>query len=131
MAKAARISDILDVQEQLTITRGEIEKLIAAKARLVDQASFGSLVVTFRLPPTALPAATPTPAKGWDPGADVARATGKLVRIGQTTSSIGIWLAIVGLPLLIGGPVLAFVTWQVARVALWVVRRGPPNPSVP
>ncbi|MBA2380535.1 MAG: DUF4349 domain-containing protein [Chloroflexi bacterium] len=123
MAKAARISDVLDVQEQLTETRGAIEKLVADKEHLVDRAAYGSLAVTYRLPPTVEPAPTARPVKGWDPADDVARATGRLVRIGQTSTSIGIWLAIVGLPLAIGGTILALVTWQLSRLARWLLRR--------
>jgi len=48
MARATKISDVLDVQEQLTGTRGEIEKLAGDKAHLQDQASYGSLAVTYR-----------------------------------------------------------------------------------
>jgi hypothetical protein len=123
MAKAKKISDVLAVQEQLTTTRSEIERLVAEKGSLVDQASFGSLSVTFRLPVQPKPAATPTPAKGWDPGTDVARATGKLVTIGQTTTSAGIWLAIVGLPVAIAGLILLLVAWQTVRLGRWMLAR--------
>jgi hypothetical protein len=123
MAKATRISDILDVQDQLTTTRGEIEKLVGDKAHLEDRATYGSLAVTYRLPAVPSPTATPVPAKGWDPADDVARASGKLVRIGQTTTSVGIWLAIVGLPVAIGGSILAVLAWQATRLGRWLVRR--------
>lgn len=123
MAKATKISDVLDVQEQLTDTRGEIERLVADREHLEDRASFGSLTVTFRLPPVPAPSVTPKPVKGWDPGEDVAAATGKLVRVGQASTTAGIWLAIVGLPLLAGASVLAFVGWQVVRLVRWLVRR--------
>ena len=126
MARAAEISDVLDVQKQLTATRGEIEQLVAAKGHLVDQASFGSLAVTFHLPVVPAATATPAPVKGWDPGADVERATARLVRIGQTSTSIGIWLAIVGLPLLLGVVVLVVVSWQLHRLTRWVLRRRGP-----
>jgi hypothetical protein len=121
MARATKISDVLDVQEQLTTTRGEIEKLVADKAHLVDQASYGSLAVTYRLPITPTP--TATPAKGWDPADDVARASGKLVKIGQATTSVGIWLVIVGLPVVIGGAILALLAWQATRLGRWLIRR--------
>ena len=123
MAKAAKISDVLDVQSQLTTTRGEIERLVGDKAHLEDQASYGSLAVTYRLPVLPTPKATSVPAKGWDPGDDVARASDRLVGIGQTTTSIGIWLAIVGLPIVIGGVILSFIAWQLYRLAGWVLRR--------
>jgi hypothetical protein len=123
MAKATKISDVLEVQEQLTTTRGEIERLVAEKASLVDQASFGNLGVTFRLPAQPKPTVTPKPVKGWDPGTDVASATGKLVRIGQKATTAGIWLAIVGLPVAIGGLILLLVGWQMVRLARWMLAR--------
>jgi hypothetical protein len=123
MARAAKISDVLDVQSQLTTTRGEIERLVADKAHLVDQASYGSLAVTYRLPVVAPPKATSVPAKGWDPADDVSAASDKLVRIGQTSTSIGIWLAIVGLPIVIGAAILLFGAWQTYRLGRWLVRR--------
>jgi len=123
MARATKISDVLDVQEQLTTTRGEIEKLVADKTHLEERASYGSLAVTYRLPVAPTPTMTPRPAKGWDPGDDVARASGKLVMIGQTTTSIGIWLAIVGLPVVIGAALLALAVWQATRFGRWLIRR--------
>ncbi len=123
MARATKISDVLDVQGQLTTTRDEIEKLVGDKTHLANQAAFGSLAVTFRLPPRPVPSATPLPVKGWDPGLDASRATNKLVRIGQTSTSIGIWLAIVGLPLLIGATIVIVVAWQVYRLGRWVAGR--------
>ena len=123
MARATKIGDVLDVQEQLTTTRGEIEKLVADKEHLEDRAAYGSLAVTYRLPVAPQPTATPVPAKGWNPADDVARASGKLVRIGQTTTSVGIWLTIVGLPLAIGGLIVLFVSWQLYRLTRWLIRR--------
>ena len=98
MAKATRIDDVLSVQKQLTDTRGQIEELTAQKGSLEDRAAFGSLAVTFVLPPAPAPAATRPP--GWDPARDVDAASARLVRIGQRATTAGIWVAIVGLPLL-------------------------------
>lgn len=120
MARATKISDVLDVQKQLTDTRGEIERLVADKTQLEGRAAYGSLTVTFNLP---VPAAVTTAAKGWDPAADVDRATGKLIAIGQSATSLGIFLAIVGLPLLIGGAVIVLVAWQLYRVGRWLLGR--------
>jgi len=123
MAKATKIADVLDVQTQLTTTRGEIERLVAEKAGLADRASFGSLTVTFRLPVPPQPTVTPAPMKVWDPGTDVANATGKLVRIGQRATSAGIWVAIVGLPIVIVGAIVLLVGWQVVRLGRWLLAR--------
>jgi uncharacterized protein DUF4349 len=123
MAKATKISDVLAVQEQLTTARGEIERLVAEKDVLADRASYGSISVTFRLPVPPKPEVTPKPTKGWDPGTDVTNATDKLVRIGQRTTSIGIWFAIVGLPIVIGGAILLIVAWQSIRLGRWMLAR--------
>ena len=120
MARATRISDVLDVQKQLTETRGEIERLVADKTQLEGRAAYGSLTVTFNLP---APAAVTTAAKGWDPATDVDRATGKLIAIGQSATSLGIFLAIVCLPLLIGGAAIVLVAWQLYRVGRWLLSR--------
>jgi len=123
MAKATKIKDVLDVQAQLTTTRGEIERLVAEKASLEKQASFGSLAVTFGLPVQPKPPATPKPVKAWDPGTDAANATAKLVRIGQRATSVGIWLAIIGLPVAFAAVFLLVLGWQVVRLGRWMLAR--------
>ena len=128
MTRATKISDVLDVQKQLTATRGEIERLVADKAQLEGRAAFGSLKVTFNLP---APAAVTTAAKGWDPATDVDRATGRLISIGQALTSLAIFLGIVGLPLLIGGSVLVALAWQLYRLGRWVLARRQPEGASP
>ena len=78
MAKATKIEDVLDVQRQLTDTRGQIEELAGQKAQLEDRAAYGSLTVIFAAPAAPAPRATPAPAAAWDPGADVNEAGAKL-----------------------------------------------------
>jgi len=109
MARATKISDILEVQQQLTAVREQIEQLSTEKAHLEDQAALGTLTVTYTVP---VPAVTET-TKGWDPAAEVDRALASLVGVLQGLASVGIWLAIVGLPILLAlgllvGLVLAF-----------------------
>jgi hypothetical protein len=102
MARATKIADILDVQSQLTDTRGEIEQLVAKAAGLRDRAAFGSLSIQLSVP---APAPTPTPVASrppsWDPGKDAELASGQLVRFGQVGTTAAIWLAIVGIPLVL------------------------------
>jgi len=98
MAQATKISDILDVQNQLTSVQGQIEELTAQKAHLSDQAAMGTLAVTYSLPI----AATSQAASGWNLGAEVDRAVAQLVELGQAVAIAGLWLAIVGLPIGIG-----------------------------
>jgi hypothetical protein len=128
MARATKISDVLDVQKQLTATRGEIERLVADKTQLEGRAAYGSLKVTFNLP---APAAVTTAAKGWDPATDVDRATGRLISIGQALTSLAIFFGIVGLPLLVGGSVFVALAWQLYRLGRWVLSRRPPEGASP
>ncbi len=111
-AKAVRVTDVLEVQNQLTQVRGEIESLSAQLKDLEDRADFATLTAGFRVPIVAVEIA----AKGWDPKAVVDEAAASLVNITQALASAGIWFVIVWLPLLI---VLAVVV----LVAGWVLRR--------
>ena len=124
-AQATKISDILEVQNQLTSVRGQIEQLDAQRTHLSDQASYGTLEVTYGVDV----AAVTTAAKGWNPGQEVDRATASLVDLLQGVTSAGIWFAIVWLPILLMiGIVIAVVSVVLRRTG--VVRRGdPPTPA--
>ena len=119
MARATKISDILEVQQQLTAVREQIEQLSTEKAHLEDQAALGTLTVSYTVP---IPAVTET-TKGWDPAAEVDRAFASLVGVLQGLASVGIWLLIVGLPILL-------VVLLVAAVAVVLVRRLRPGGGV-
>jgi hypothetical protein len=118
-AKAARVSDVLEVQAQLTAVRGQIEQLTAQLTQLDDQASYATLDVTFSMPVVAVQAAT----QGWEPAVVVDEASASLVDILQALTTAGIWFAIVWLPvlLLIGG--VALVVGLILR-RLGVIRLG-------
>ena len=53
---ATRITDVLEVQNQLTNVRGQIEQLSAALADLEDRAGFATLTATFSVPVVAVEA---------------------------------------------------------------------------
>jgi uncharacterized protein DUF4349 len=115
MVKATKIPDVLDVQAKLSDVRGEIERLVAEKTHLEEQAAYGTLTVTFVLP--AAPAVEEVTA-GWDPADDADAASGALIGLGQRLVSLGIWAGIVGVPVAIGLLVvlaLAFVAWRLSR----------------
>lgn len=121
MAQATRIPDILEVQGQLTNVRGEIERLTAESTHLRDQASYGTLTVGWSMPVVAV-----TEVQGsWDPAAIVDEALAQLVQLGQGVFTAGIWLAIVGLPLLLVGLMMFGVVVFVAR-RLGLARRPVP-----
>lgn len=112
MTKATKISDILDVQTQLTKVRGDIEQATAEKQHLQEQASFSTLTVGFGLKPVA---AVVLSQKQFDPKDQVDRATASLVDILQGLATAGIWFAIVWLPILLVLGILAAIGWVILR----------------
>jgi Domain of unknown function (DUF4349) len=125
MQKATRIPDILEVQNQLTTVQGQIEELAAQVARLRDQAALSTLTVIFQTPPAPVVKET---SQGWSPGAEFDRAVALLLSIGQGLATIGIWLAIVVLPVAIGlGFLVLILTILGRRFGRWPTRpAGPP-----
>lgn len=113
--KAVKISDVLEVQAQLTNVRGQIEQLTAQLADVEDRASYATLTASFRVPVVAVEIAQ----KGWDPKVVVDEASASLIDILQALTTAGIWLAIVWLPiLLVLGIVIVAVAWVLRRVGL-------------
>ncbi len=108
---AANVSDLLQVQQQLTDVRGQIEELDAQHARLVNQVQYGTLVTTFGLEVAQVKEA----AKGWDPATDVDGATATMISVGQKIVSGAIWFGIVWLPLLVVTLVVLFAVWKIGR----------------
>jgi cell division protein FtsL len=111
MEKAVKISDVLEVQRELTVVREQIEQLSTQKAHLEDQADLGTLSVYFTVPVLAVTETT----QGWDPAAEVDRAIASLVGMLQGVASIGIWLLIVGLPILVVVGLLGVIVAVVLR----------------
>ncbi|MBA2300314.1 MAG: DUF4349 domain-containing protein [Chloroflexi bacterium] len=108
---ATRISDVLEVEQQLTNVRGQIEQLSAALADLQDRAGFATLTATYSVPVVAVDVA----ARGWEPGVVVDEATASLVNVLQALTTAGIWFAIVWLPLLLVMGVLVAIGVFVGR----------------
>ncbi|MEX2184319.1 MAG: DUF4349 domain-containing protein [Chloroflexota bacterium] len=120
-AQAVRVSDVLEVQRELSNVRGQIEQLTAQLADLEDRAAFATLTASFRAPVVA---AVEIAQKGWDPKVVVDEASASLVNVLQALTSAGIWFAIVWLPiLLVLGVVVAGVTWALRRSGLVGPRR--------
>ena len=111
MAQATKISDILDVQNQLTAVQGQIEQLSAEKAHLSDQAAMGTLAVTYTVPLVAVTHVS----SGWSLSEELDRALAQLVQVGQGLAVVAVWVAVVGLPLLIGALILFGLAVFVAR----------------
>ena len=96
-------------------------------AGLEDRAAFGSLTVTFQLPPAATRRPTVAPTPVWDPGQDVEEATGKLVRLGEKATTAGIWFTIIGLPILAALALVLGIVWATWR---FVSRRRAAAPLI-
>jgi hypothetical protein len=118
LARAEKIDDVLSVQSRLDDVRGQIEQLKGQLKSVSGQADLATLTVT--LTPDAKPVQQAS--AGWDPGATASQALAALVEIGQGLASIVIWLAIVGLPILL---VLAIIVLVVLRGLLELRRRMP------
>jgi hypothetical protein len=119
-SRAVRISDVLEVQAQLTTVRGEIEQLTAQLNQLEDQAAYATLTATFSAPIVAVEVAQ----ENWEPAKVVDEATASLVDILQGLTTVGIWFAIVWLPLLLViGIVIAVVVAVLRRLGVVGPRR--------
>ncbi len=116
----AKVSDLLEVQAQLSDVRGQIEELDAQLKRLQDQVSYGTLVTTFGLEVQQVQ----TAAKAWDPAADVDGATAAMISLGERLVSGAIWFAIVWVPILAVLLAVLLVGWR-------AVRRFAPRISAP
>jgi Domain of unknown function (DUF4349) len=117
MAQATKISDVLDVQAELTKVRGEIEQATAEKQHLEAQAAYSTLSVRFGLEPEPAVLASQ---KKFDPGNEIDQASARLVEILQGLATAGIWFGVVWLPILL-------VLGIVGLVVVVVVRRRIPG----
>lgn len=110
--QATKISDVLEVQAQLTTTRGQIEELTAQLKDLNDRAGYATLAVSFNVPIVAVDVA----AKGWEPKSVVDEAAASMISILQNLATAGIWFAIVWLPILL-------VVGLLSAIGVWIARR--------
>ena len=120
-SKTAKVSDLLEVQAQLTSVRGEIESLSAQLKDLTDRAEYATLTATFQVPVVAVQVAT----KDWDPSMVVDEASASLVDVLQALTTAGIWFVIVWLPIILGLAVVALLAFGAFRRLGVVGPRGP------
>jgi hypothetical protein len=110
-AKATKISDVLEIQAQLTGVRGEIEQLTAQLKDLNDRAAYATMTARYSVPIVAVQVAT----KDWTPATAVDEAMASLISSLQGLTDAGIWFVIVWLPILLVIGVLAAIVALVAR----------------
>jgi hypothetical protein len=127
MVKAVKISDILEVQQQLTTVQGQIEQLSTEKAHLEAQAAYGTLTVGFQAPVVPV---TTSVTKDWSLGEQVDHALAVLVQVGQGLATAAVWFVIVVLPfMLVGLLALAVLLLVGRRVAARPTPGGPFGPT--
>jgi hypothetical protein len=125
-ARATRISDVLEVEAQLTNVRGQIEQLTAQLKQLTDQAAYATLTVSFSAPVVAVQAAT----ERWEPAKVIDEASASLVDIVQSLTTVGIWFGIVWLPvLLLIAVIVAATVFVLRRFGIRIGRRPGDAPA--
>lgn len=127
LSDAARITDVLEIEARLSDVRGQIEQLSAQKANLDDQVAYATLTTTFGVEVQAVKAA----ADRWDAGTQVEEAGASLIGFLQLAASAGIWLAIVGLPVLLMVVLVVAIMLFVARRFGFLRRVAGPPPAAP
>ncbi len=126
LSDTGKVSDVLEIEARLSDVRGQIEQLSAQKTNLDSQVAYATLTVTFGVEVQAVKAA----ADRWDPQTQVDQAGASLLGFLQAAASVGIWLAIVGLPILVMLSIVVVIALFVGR-RLGVFRRAatPPPPA--
>ena len=104
MDRSGRIEDVLAVQIRLEDVRGQIERFEAQRSNLADQAALSTISVTWTTPVAAVRMAQ----EGWDLATEIDAALAQSVEALQGVASLGVWMAVVGLPLL-GLPLIVIV----------------------
>jgi hypothetical protein len=111
LSDAGKVADVLEIEARLSDVRGQIEQLTAQKANLDDQVAYATLTVTYGVEVQAVKVA----ADRWSPQTEVDSASASLVGFLQMVASAGIWLVIVGVPILVTVAIVVAAGWFVGR----------------
>ena len=111
LSDAGKVADVLEIEARLSDVRGQIEQLTAQKANLDDQVTYATLTVTYGVEVQAVKLA----ADRWSPQTEVDSASASLLGFLQAVASAGIWLVIVGVPMLLTLGILVAIGWFVGR----------------
>ena len=93
MKRAGKISDVLEVQQQLTQTRSQIEGITGRMKYLKQSSDFSTLTVNVSTDPSELPVVEKDGEK-WKPLGVAKEALRSLVKLGQRAVDQIIWLAV-------------------------------------
>jgi hypothetical protein len=109
MKQAVKIQDILDVQRELTIIRGQIERIEGRMKYLRESAAMSTLTVYLSTDPSALPVIEDE--DEWKPLGVIKDAFRALIEVAKFLANGIIWLVIF-IPL-----------WALIGLIVWLVRR--------
>ena len=106
-----KATEVLEVHQQLTLIRGEIEQAKGRMRYLSETAAMSS--VQLEMTPDAL--AQPVVEPGWQPLVVAKNATRALIGLMQSLANAAIWIVIYVVPLCALLMLMAFVMWKAAR----------------
>ena len=106
--RAKKASDILEVHEQLTAIRGQIEQAKGRMRYLEQMTSYATINID--LTPDAV--ATPAVEPGWQPLASVKEATRSLTNAGKALVTAVIWIGIYVIPMVLFFMLLGTIAWK-------------------
>jgi hypothetical protein len=126
LSDSGKVADVLEIEARLSDVRGQIEQLTAQKTNLDDQVAYATLTVTYGVEVQAVKVA----ADRWNPQTEIDSAGASLVGFLQLVASAAIWLAIVGLPVLVTLAIVVGLGLLVGRrFGLFRRAAGPPPPA--
>jgi len=117
--RAKKAADILEVHEQLTAIRGQIEQAKGRMRYLEQMTSFATINID--LTPDAV--ATPAVEPGWQPLAAVKEATRSLTNAGKAFVTAAIWIGIYVIPMVLFFAILGLIAWKLFALTAKLSRR--------
>jgi hypothetical protein len=108
-----KAADVLEVHEQLTLIRGQIEQAKGRMRYLTEVASLSSIAL--EVVPDAI--AKPVVEPGWQPFVIAKDAVRALIASLQSVATVGIWLLVYVLPVFGMLALVLFALWKIARRA--------------
>ena len=120
--KATKVSDALEVNQQLSDVEGQIEQIKGRMQYLKDRSAFSTMVVNFE-------PQRPTPApEAWQPGKTIEKAADSAGGLLRNLVDAAIWLIVAYGPIVIP---LAIVLALVVRTQRKRSKHGPGNATTP
>jgi ABC-type transporter Mla subunit MlaD len=122
-----KASEVLEMSQQLTTVRGQIEQIRGRMRYLEQMTSYAT--ATVELIPDAV--AKPVVEAGWQPVAVARDAARALTNLMRDVANAAIWLLIYALPIVLLLVIVAAITWKVLRRMLQVYAERSEASAVP